>query len=178
MRTGGEWNRSFEKPGRQRDRIVQKGEKIFGACFGVVRILSVLLILTGCSHEPKASSLTTAKEAFADLRTVVRDEIKDPARAAEVASVVDQMEQLLLESAEARKIHNARMQTLIASYDAKEEDFNSAFREFNEKKRSRQDRLLAMDQRARSHTTAKEWEVIVKVGIRAIEKASLAEQGL
>ena len=70
-------------------------------------------------------------EAFNELRAAVRDEIKDPTRAAEVAVLVDQMEQLMIEATEARKAHQVRLRALVRDYDATEEDFRAAFREFN-----------------------------------------------
>lgn len=157
---------------------MQRGLEMNRAWFRVLRILLILLVLAGCSHAPKPTALVSAKEAFDDLRAAVRDEIKDPARAAEVAGLVDQMEQMMIESTEARKDHAVRLRSLIANYDASEEDFKAAFREFNAKKSSRQDRLLVIDQRARSLTTDKEWKAIVKAGRRAFEAAVRAEQAM
>jgi hypothetical protein len=148
------------------------------ALLNALRILGVLLVLAGCSHQPKPTALESATEAFDDLRIVVREEIKDPARAAGVAGIVDQLELLMKEATEARKAHDVRLRALIRDYDAPEEDFRSAFREFNEKKVGRQDRLLAMDQRVRSLTSAKEWNTIAKAGVRAFEAAVRAEQGM
>ena len=157
---------------------MQRGLEMNRAWFRVLRILLILLVLTGCSHAPKPTALVSAKEAFDDLRAAVRDEIKDPARAAEVAGLVDQMEQMMIESTEARKDHAVRLRSLIANYDASEEDFKAAFREFNAKKTGRQDRLLVIDQRAKSLTTDKEWKPIVKAGRRAFEAAVRAEKGM
>ena len=144
----------------------------------VLRILSVLLVLTGCSHEPKPTSLVSAKEAFNDLRIVVRDEIKDPARSAGVIGLVDEMEKLMIEAAEARKSHDDRIRNMIKNYDASEEDFRSAFHEFNEKKVDRQSRLLVIDQRARSLTTAKEWKTIGQGQNSCSQGGATAEQGI
>jgi len=148
------------------------------ALLNILRILAVLLVLTGCSHEPKTSSFVSAKGAFDELRDAVRDEIKEPARADEVVGVVDQMEQLMIEGTEARQAHDIRLQALVRNYDASEEDFKAAFHEFNEKKSSRQDRLLLLDQRARSLTTAREWKALIKVAVRALKKSVQAEQGI
>jgi hypothetical protein len=148
------------------------------AWFIALRILAVLLVLTGCSHEPKSSSLVSVKGAFDDLRDAVREEIKEPARADEVAGVVDQMEQLMIEATETRKAHDVRLQALIRNYDASEEDFKAAFREFNEKKSNRQDRILLLGQRARSLTTAREWKALIKVAVRALKESVQAEQGM
>ena len=133
------------------------------------------LALAGCSHEPKPSALVSAKGAFGELRAAVRGEIKDPHKAAEVAGLVDQLEQTMIEAVEARKGHAVRMRSLNSNYDAPEEDFKAAFREFNEKRSSRQDRILAIDQQARALTTAGEWKAISKVAAHAFVAAAQAE---
>ncbi len=56
------------------------------------------LVLAGCSHEPKPSALGSAKGAFDELRATVRGEIRDPDKAVEVAGLVDQLEQIMMEA--------------------------------------------------------------------------------
>jgi hypothetical protein len=144
------------------------------ACIGGVCFV-LLSLLAGCSHEPKPSAVVSAKGAFEELRTAVRDEIKDPAKSAEVVGLVDQLEQIMIEAAETRKAHTARLHLLNANYDETEEDFKVAFAEFNAKQNSRQERILAIDQRARVLTTASEWKAIFKEVAHTLEAAARAE---
>ncbi len=143
----------------------------------VLPVVPILLILAGCSHEPKPSKVDVAKGILDDIRAGVREEIKDPGRASEAVGLVDQMEQMIMEASEARKAHEARIVSLNANYDATEEDFKAVFREFNAKKNSRQDRLVGVIQQAKALTTAAEWKAIAKVKAHALEAAVHAELG-
>ena len=145
---------------------------IWGIC------ISLLILPAGCSQKPKPSTLETAKGVFNDLRTGVRDEIKDPAKAAEVAVLVDQFEHLVIEGNEARTAHEAALRSLSANYDATEEDFKAVFREFNAKKKTRQGRIVAILMKARALTTAEEWKALAKVKSHALEQSVRAEQGM
>ncbi len=144
--------------------------------FRALCALLPFLVLAGCSHEPKPSALVSAKGAFGELRRAVLHEIRDPGKAVEVTGLVDQLEQLMIETSEARTAHIARIRLLNANYNATEEDFRNAFREFNTKRGSRQDGLLAIDQRARALTTSREWKALSKDVAHALEDSVKAEQ--
>lgn len=137
-----------------------------------------LLLLAACSSKPKPAAVDTAKGAFDSLRKAVQKEIKDPARASEAVDLVDQMEQLLIEAVEARKAHRAKILSLNANYDSTEEDFRATFKELNAKRDSRQDRSLAIAERARTLTTPREWEAISKNVAPVLEAAMRAEIGM
>ena len=143
---------------------------------GVCMVLAVLP--AGCSHKPKPSALEMARSVFTELRKGVREEIRDPAKAAEAEGLVDQFEQLVLEGNAARAAHESALRSLTANYDATDEDFNALFREFNEKKAGRQEEIIGILQRARALTTADEWNALAKVKSHALEKSVLAEQGM
>jgi membrane-bound lytic murein transglycosylase len=133
--------------------------------------LVLFLLIVACSHKPKPSAMETAGTAFDDLRAAVRSDIKDPDKAAQGASLVDQLEQLVIEANKDRKAHNDKMRTLNASYDATEEEFQTAFREFNARQKDRQDRVLEINQRAKDLTTEKEWKALAKVHEEMLKKA-------
>ena len=146
--------------------------------FCVLCALLALLILPGCSHEPKPSALVSAKGVFDELRAAVLREIKDPERANQVTVLVDQLEQLMIDAAEARKEHAHRMRSLNANYDATEEDFRALFTGFNVKQKIRQDWLLVIDERAREITTDREWKALSQGVAHALEASAKAELGL
>jgi hypothetical protein len=143
----------------------------------VLCMLSVLGAPAGCSHEPKPSAQVAAKGAFDELRIAVRAEIEDTTRANKVAVMIDQLEQLMTEASEARKAHTARIFALNTNYDATEDDFRAAFKEFNAKRDDRQERVLAIGQRVRALTTSKEWKAISRDVARALEESATAELG-
>lgn len=139
---------------------------------------AMVILATGCSQKPKPATLETARGALDDLRAEVREVIKDPAKSAEFGGLIDQMEQMLGDMSGDRKAHDTRMRTLIADYDATEEAFRAAFRDFNDKKRSRQERILAINEQAKGLTTAREWKAISRARAHALEAAVKAGQGL
>jgi hypothetical protein len=102
------------------------------------------MLLSGCSHQPKPSAVESAKGLFDELRMAVGKEVKDPARSSQLVQLVGELEQAMIEARDARKTHDARLRSLNANYDATEEDFRTLFREFDEKKKERQDRILAI----------------------------------
>jgi membrane-bound lytic murein transglycosylase len=126
-------------------------------------LFCLTILLSGCSHQPKPSAVDTAKAVFDERRAAVRSEIKDPAKAAQGSELVDQLERLVKEASNDRKAHDDRIRSLNANYDATEEEFQAAFREFNVRQKDRQDRLLEINQRAKDITTAEEWKALAKV---------------
>ncbi len=131
----------------------------------------IVIFLAGCSHKPKPSALDSAKGSFDDLRAAVLREIKDPDRAAQCTGLVDQLEKIMIEANADRKTHDARLRSLNANYEATEEDFRVAFRDFNAKRRARQDRILEINQRAKIRTTDDEWKALIKAQDEMIQKA-------
>ena len=144
----------------------------------VLCMLPVLAAPSGCTPEPKPSAVVAEKGAFDELRAAVLAEIPDTDRANKVAVLVDQLEQLMSEAAEARNAHTARIFALNTNYDATEDDFRAVFREFNAKRDARQERVLTIDQRARALTTPKEWKVLSRDVARALEMSARAELGM
>jgi hypothetical protein len=144
----------------------------------LVCVFPVMILLSGCSHQPKPSAVESAKGSFDELRMAVGKKIEDPARASEAVGLVDQLEQVMTEAVDARNEHTVRLRELNASYDAAEENFRALFADFNAKQKGRQDRLLSIDQRAREITTDREWKAISKDVARALEASARAELGM
>jgi len=134
------------------------------------------VFVTGCSHEPKTTSLVASKGAFDELRAAVMREIRDPDRAAKGVILVDQLEQIMIDAANDRKAHVDRIRALNADYDATEEDFRVMFREFNAKRSDRQARIIDINQQAKNLTTMKEWKALVKIEEKMVQKTLEAEQ--
>jgi hypothetical protein len=130
-----------------------------------------LLCLAGCSREPKPTALEIAGEALQKLRSAVVREVRDPQRAKQGAGLIDEIGRLLSEVDADLKAHNDGMRTLNADYDATEAAFRAAFRQFNAKRNARQQRLLDINQRAKSLFTAEEWERLGAVSAEALESA-------
>lgn len=136
------------------------------------------MLHSGCSHQPKPPAVESAKGAFDELRVAVRKKISEPSRAQEVVGLVDQLEQAMVDASKARKVHESRLRSLNANYDATEQDFKDVFREFNSEKSRRLEHILTIDQRARTLTTEREWTALSKDVARALESAAKAEMGM
>jgi uncharacterized coiled-coil DUF342 family protein len=140
--------------------------------------LALLVLLAGCAHEPKPSAIESAKGALDELRATVREQVKDPVKAAELTGLVDQIEQLTVEANSDLKAHETKIRALTVNYDATQEDFKAAFREFDAKKLNRQERVLAIDQQTKNLTTEAEWKAIAKAAAHADEAILRAVQGI
>jgi hypothetical protein len=138
--------------------------------------LVLLLLIVGCSQKSKPPALESAEGAFDELRAAVRSEIKDPDKAVQGTYLVDQLEHLVIEANNDRKAHYDKIWSLNANYDATEEEFQAAFREFNARQKNRQDRVLEINQRAKNLTTEEEWNALTKVHEEMLKKALEAVQ--
>jgi hypothetical protein len=137
-----------------------------------------LLFIAGCSQKSKPSALESAEGAFDALRAAVRSEIKDPEKAAKGNDLVDQLERLVKEARNDRKAHDDKIWSMNENYDATEEEFQAAFREFNAKQKDRQDRVIEINQKAKDLTTEKEWKALAKVHEEMLKKALEAVQAM
>ena len=136
----------------------------------VALLLAGLLCLGSCAHGPQPSALDSARESLHELRSAVQREIKDPQRAAQGARLVDELERLLLESDAGLKAHDAKLRALNSDYDATQTAFRAAFEDFNAQQEERLQRLLDIDARAKSLTTAAEWQALDKARERTLER--------
>ena len=129
----------------------------------------VLLCLAGCARE-KPTALESAGQALQALRSAVVREVKDPPRAKQGVGLVDEIQKLLAEAHTDLNRHNARIRALNADYDATQEAFRAAFRDFNAKQGERQRRVLDANQRAKALLTAEEWKALSRVREEALER--------
>jgi hypothetical protein len=86
------------------------------------------------------------------------------------------LERLVIEANNDRKTHDDKIRSLNANYDATEEEFQAAFREFNGRQKNRQDRVLEINQRAKNLTTEEEWNALAKKHEEMLKKALEAAQ--
>src|SRR5687767_2790940 len=129
-----------------------------------------LLCLAGCARDAKPTALESAGQALQALRSAVVREVTDSARAKQGVGLVDEIAWLLAEADTDLKAHNARIRSLNADYDATQEAFRAAFRDFNAKQRERRQRVLDLNQRAKVLLTAEEWKALGNVREEALER--------
>ncbi len=96
-----------------------------------VTLLAIVLVLsvTACAGNDKASAIDVEQEAFDDLRAAIRETIDDPFREMEALTLtnelIEALEQLRGRITERRQ----RVMALYANYDTTREDFEAFFDE-------------------------------------------------
>ena len=90
--------------------------------------------------------------------------------------MVDQLERLVKEANNDRKVHDDTIRSLNANYYATEDEFQAAFSAFNARQKDRQARVLDVNQRTKALTTEEEWKALAKVREDLLKKALEASQ--
>src|SRR5580765_3560693 len=136
----------------------------------ILRLLSALLLVAACSHEPK-DALKPAEGVLDELRADVLREVKDPDRAKRAAALVDEMEQLTITANADYKNHDAKLRALNANYDATPDEFRALFGDFNARRDKRQAQALDLNRRGKALLTLQEWQELAKLREEAAKKA-------
>jgi uncharacterized lipoprotein YajG len=136
----------------------------------ILRLLSALLLLAACSHEPK-EALKPAEGVLDELRAAVAREVKDPDRAKRAAALVDEMEQLTIRANADYKDHEAKLRALNANYDATPDEFRALFGDFNARRDKRQAQALDLNRRGKALLTLQEWQELSKLREEALRDA-------
>src|SRR5262245_49753874 len=125
------------------------------ASFAVLLALS----LTGCGGKEPSPDLQAEVTRFLDeIPTVVAD----PARAAKVRAAYEKLGDVLVESANERRLLAARWNELYRRYDTPRETLEDLLAEHRTS--SERVRLAAIEAReeVRTHTTASEWKALAE----------------
>lgn len=115
-----------------------------------------------------ACSLFGDSDPLADLREQVRSTIHDQERAEAMLASIDQLDQLLLESAELLVEVAQRERLLFIDYDSTPRDFEVLFTETSHKRQELQEEMLDVHLEFKATTTAEEWETIRPVHASAV----------
>ena len=107
-------------------------------------------------------------DPFIDLREQIRLTVHDQERADAMSASVDELDQLLLESAELLAEVARQERMLFVDYDSAQRDFDLLFSEAARKRRTLQEDMLDAHLEFKSIATAEEWEVILPVHANAI----------
>lgn len=115
-----------------------------------------------------ACSLFGGDDPFIELREQVRSTVHDQQRAEAMLASVDELDQLLLESAKLLADVARRERVLFVDYDSTQRDFDVLFSEVARERRLLQEKMLDSHLEFKSRTTAEEWEVILPVHANAV----------
>lgn len=120
-------------------------------------------VVVGCSFLGSGSSNSTGQ-----LKDHISASVLEEERAAAMLATVDQIDELLIESAEVLADSVASQQELFLDYDSKPDDFNALIDETKIRRKAIQQQLLTAHLELKSHATAEEWEQIRPVQVDVI----------
>lgn len=103
-----------------------------------------------------------------DLRKQVRSTVHDQERADAMVASIDELDQLLVESAELLAEVARQERLLFVDYDSTQHDFDLLFSEATRKRQKLQEEMLDVHLEFKAMATAEEWEVILPVHANAV----------
>jgi hypothetical protein len=132
-------------------------------------LIGAACLIAACARGPTPAPEDAVRRSMDELRAAALTTIKDPARAKEVAGLVDQLERHFDEALKADRTHLERLWALDADYDATEADFQKLFSDFNAGAVRRRDRFVELRNRLIAATTEAEWNELAKARVRVLE---------
>ena len=125
-------------------------------------IVLAVLLLSACSMFGGGS------DPLKDLREQVRSTVQDQERADAMLASVDQLDQLLIKSAELLVEAARQERILFTNYDSTPQEFESLFSEVSRKRQDLQEALLDVHLEFKAMVTAEEWTLILPVHANAV----------
>ena len=142
-------------------------------------IVVAVLSLSACSMFSGDDS-----DPMDDLREQVRSTVHDSERADAMLASLDQLDQLLIESAQLVAEIARQERVLFANYDSTPQDFQAIFSEASRERQELQKAMLDVHLEFKSKATPEEWKSILPVHAGAISTrieslviAATAERG-
>jgi hypothetical protein len=139
---------------------------------------SAALLLNSCSLFNRESDPLKVEQQLAQARAgereLVQSVIADTERVDRFIALIDVRDQLAREQLEATKQQRDRITAISTDYQATREDFEVAFRSYNEARKKNQREYLAVVAAMKGATTAEEWKVISKYQLKSLNPRQLA----
>ena len=135
----------------------------------ILTTAALVSLLAACARGPAPTPEQVEHKPLEELRVAAAATIKDPARAKDMANLVDRLEREIDESIVANRSHLKGLEALDANYDATEGDFRKLFADFNSNRAGRQGRVLALRDQMIAATTDEEWRELARARVRALE---------
>ena len=132
-------------------------------------LIGAACLMAACAREPTPAPEDAVRRSMDELRAAALTTINDPARAKDVAGLVDQLERHFDEALKADRTHLERLWALDADYDASEADFRKLFADFNAGSVRRRDQFVELRNTLIAATTEAEWNELAKVRVRVLE---------
>ena len=117
--------------------------------------------LGGC-NTVKPTLSETAPIQVDSLTAEARSIISDSNRADAVASLLNELDDLIEDSRKGHEAHNQKMRVLLANFDTTSKQLQNQLENFNQQKSARQAKLKIISNSIRSSTTVEEWDNLKK----------------
>jgi uncharacterized coiled-coil DUF342 family protein len=138
------------------------------ACTFIVLFLVGVLVVSACARN-KATPETEALNYTQEMREAVSLNVQDAGRRKQLLALIDKMDKLIESYNNDIRTFVNKFGALNASYDVTRQEMDGLIAEFADQRRQAQARVIDLNLQARSLTTTKEWDQIVRYEKNAIE---------
>jgi thiamine biosynthesis lipoprotein ApbE len=124
-------------------------------------VIASIMILMSCSSQKLASTEDGERSAVAEQKELIRKNIKDPQKQADLLQIVGEIEKQSQEFFNFYKEHKKIIVQLNKNYQTSRQDFDQAFAGFNEQYENYLQMLISKRNEMRLLTSAQEWTKIM-----------------
>ncbi len=132
---------------------------------------AIACAFAGCGGKDAVAPIEIKKQAFEDLRSVIREVIDDPAREAEAITFVDALAEDLNTLRERISERRRRAKQLNADYDTSRADFEALFDQVDKEIQSNKRQVSEKQRALFAITTPDERSAISKAHTKAMDAA-------
>ena len=151
-------------------------KKIIGFVL-VIAVSFVLVLLASCAALRQPPDPAEVQAQIAESREqeteLVRATVMDPARAERFVGLLRERDLLVEEHARRLIEYRRKVATLSADYDARREDFEALFADFNRQRESAQKETVDLVVAMKEATTADEWKTISRFQLKRLDPRKL-----
>ena len=134
-------------------------------------ISASILVGVGCAGKDKPSPVDLEAQAFADLKTEIREVVSDPERAEKAIAITEELETSFDALREHLAKRSAKVQALNADYDAPKEDYIKLFKGIQKDVERNQQNISDLHRKLVEVTTTGEWADLKKLKNATMEAA-------
>ncbi len=142
-------------------------------------ILAVTMLSCASLRQPPDPARVRAQiaEYREQEKELVRNTVADPLRVEQFMELLDERDRLVEEHAKMVIEHREKIAALTADYDARREDFDVLFAEFNRRRAAAQRDTIDLVAAMKAVTTAAEWKVIADFQLKRLHPRQLVFGG-
>jgi hypothetical protein len=134
----------------------------------VTSVLIVASLTTGCGSKPPSADVQLGQDA-AELRTVINQQVTDPARRAQLLERANALEQAVQDFTGKAQRFAESLQALNGDYDTPPEKLRELFKQFDNQRIAMQSKVKDLHFQMLALTTPDEWSDIGRAEIRSLE---------